>query len=87
MNPNEQQRLLLHNRFDGPKELWIEPWGDYIVLSPNSTYLLIGAGPPDESLEFDLGADGFTVYGWSRSILTILDEEQNVVWHNPVPVP
>jgi len=87
ISPNEQQRLLLHNHFDSQKELWIEPWGDSIILSPNATYLLIGDGPPGGSLEFDLQADGFAVYGWSRSILTIFDEERNIVWHNPIPVP
>ena len=87
MEGKEQHRLLLHNRFDAPVELWIEPWGDNAVLAPNSSYSVLGDGPVGGALELDLQSDSFTVYGWSGSTLTIFDDQQNVVWQSSVPVP
>ena len=87
MQQTEQHRLILHNRFGDSKELWIEPWGDCIHLLPSATYFVVGDGPVNGRLELDLHHDSFTVYGWSGSTLTILDEKEETVWHSPVRVP
>lgn len=87
MRETEQHRLILHNHYGDFKELWIEPWGDCIHLLPSTTYFVVGDGPVHGTLELELQTDAFTIYGWSGSTLTIFNEQEEILWHSPVPVP
>ena len=82
-----KQQVLLHNRREIMTELWIEPWGDRIIMEPDNSYYVVGVGPSDGSIEIRLADDSFAVYGWSGSRITIFDGSLNKLWESPVPVP
>lgn len=78
--PNVTQVIRVRNTTDVEQELWLEPLGDRVTLSPNVLYELVAT---DALEEIDFSADGFTVYGWVIRISAIDNGNQRTVWELP----
>ena len=78
---NVTQVLRIRNTTDVAQELWLEPLGDRVVLTPNVLYELTAT---DALEEIDLSADGFTVYGWVIRVSALDDNgSSETVWELP----
>jgi hypothetical protein len=82
-----EQRLVLHNRHSKPVDLWIEPWGDRVDIASDTSVHVLGIGPPEASFEIEFRDDGYAVYGWSGSIIKLLDESGHPIWTTTVSSP
>jgi hypothetical protein len=73
--------IRVRNTTGAPQELWLEPLGDRVVLTPNVLYELTAT---DALEEIDFSADGFTVYGWVIRV-SVIDEggKAQTVWECP----
>jgi hypothetical protein len=78
---NVTQVIRLRNTTGTAQELWIEPLGDRVVLTPNVLYELTAT---DALEEIDFSAEGFTVHGWVVRVSAI-DDDGNMqpVWEVP----
>lgn len=77
------QIVRLKNKTTKPREVWLEPLGDSILLRPGVLYELAVS---DEfgRMEIDLADDGFVVHGWVRRIASIDDDgNSRVEWELP----
>lgn len=73
--------IRLRNTTDKEQELWIEPLGDRVALTPNVLYELTAT---DALEEIDLSSDGFVVYGWVTRVTMIAENgDDKVVWELP----
>ena len=87
MSQSVEQRLVLHNRHTTAIHLWIEPWGDRIAMLPDTSLHVIGTGPAGHVLEVEFRDGGYAIYGWSGSVITLLDASGNPTWHTSIPSP
>jgi hypothetical protein len=74
------QRLRIRNTTGQPQELWIEPLGDRVALSPGVLYEISASDALDE---IDFSPDGFVVHGWVTSVASIVDGRRETVWQLP----
>jgi hypothetical protein len=44
--------------------LYLEPWGEELLISPNATYDVTARGPQGDCLHVDFAPGQITVYGW-----------------------
>ncbi len=85
MSTTFTQVLDLQNSTAKPKELWIEPWGDKIVLPVKQKIRVVAEGPVG-NLDIDFTEETVTVYGWPGSTLSIHDGHQSL-WSCSVAAP
>jgi hypothetical protein len=79
--PNATQVIRLRNTTGKEQELWLEPLGDRVILSPNVLYELTATDTLDE---IDLSADGFTVHGWVVRVAALAENGgPQTVWELP----
>ena len=67
------ERLSLRNSHRGILRLFVEPWGEELLMPPNVTYQIVAEGPQGDSLELDIGERSVTVYGWPGAIASVFD--------------
>jgi len=79
--------LCLHNSRNTNVTVWIEPWGDNIVLSPDSAIRVEGAGGDLIGFEVEVRDDDIAVYGWSGSTLSVFDAANVKIWETTIPAP
>ena len=73
--------IRIRNTTGAAQELWLEPLGDRVVLTPNILYELTAT---DALEEIDLSVDGFTVYGWVIRVSALDDSgSSETVWELP----
>jgi hypothetical protein len=78
---NVTQVLRLKNTTGASQELWIEPLGDRVILSPNVLYEVTATNALEE---IDLSADGFTIHGWVIRVSALDDSGiKQTVWEIP----
>jgi hypothetical protein len=78
---NVTQVLRLKNTTGASQELWIEPLGDRVTLSPNVLYEVTATNALEE---IDLSADGFTIHGWVIRVSALDDSgSRQTVWEIP----
>ena len=78
---NVTQVIRIRNTTGAAQELWLEPLGDRVVLTPNILYELTAT---DALEEIDLSVDGFTVYGWVIRVSALDDSgSSETVWELP----
>ena len=58
--------------------LYLEPWGEEYTLAPNTALEIVAEGPAGDSLEVEFGPDHITGYGWSGSVVTLIQEGAEV---------
>ncbi len=76
-----RQTIRLRNKTDDAQQLWMEPLGDYVSLSPNSLYVVTVT---DDLDEIDLSKDGFTIHGWVEQVCEVAaDGSLTAVWKLP----
>lgn len=75
------QVIRIRNTTDTEQELWLEPLGDRVVLTPKVLYELLAT---DALEEIDLSVEGFTVYGWVIRVSAVEDDGSlQTVWELP----
>jgi hypothetical protein len=75
------QLIRVRNTTDKEQELWIEPLGDRVVLSPDVLYELAATNALEE---IDISADGFVVHGWVTRVTALSGEQKGrVIWELP----
>jgi hypothetical protein len=78
---NVTQVLRLKNTTGASQELWIEPLGDRVILSPNVLYEVTATNALEE---IDFSADGFTIHGWVIRVSALDDSgSKKTVWEIP----
>ena len=80
-------RLAVHNRHEKKVDLWIEPWGDILTLHPGATLFVVGIGPAGQGFEVEFRDDGYAIFGWSGSVISIFDTDGKEVWSCSIPAP
>lgn len=50
---------------------YIEPWAEQYIIRPNHSFTVVTEGPIGHRLEIAIGSEGFTVYGWPGSSVSI----------------
>lgn len=79
---NATQVLRIRNTSGTAQDLWIEPLGDRVVLTPGILYEIAAT---DALEEIDFTADGFTVHGWVTRVSSVTsDGRAHTVWELPV---
>ena len=73
---NFSSALRVRNATSVPKKLWIEPWGDELVLESGVVLTIVAYGPSGDCLEVMDGDPGITVYGWPGSTLRLFKATQ-----------
>lgn len=79
-------RLRIQNSCAASRKLWIEPWGDEILMEPHSTLEVVAKGPTGECLEVVNDESDLTVYGWPHSTLTVF-RSGTIVREYEIPAP
>ena len=80
-------RLYLANGGHRPVTVYLEPWGEQIILPPDGRFEVKAVGPEGEFLELVWGDDEVTIYGWSWSTISILSEGKEVAGFSGIPAP
>lgn len=65
------ERLRIQNNRVKPLTFTIEPWGDVHPMPPQAVFEIVATGPPGGILELDAQEEGWTVYGWAGSVVSI----------------
>ena len=81
-----RQFLRIRNSSCNPLKLYLEPWGDEILMAVGASYEISSEGPADGFIEVDTAGDRLTVYGWPGSTLSVR-EHGKLVCDCTVPVP
>jgi len=54
--------------------LYLEPWGEKYLMSPEATFKVVAKGPQGDCLEVEYAEDHITVYGWPGSEVSLFHE-------------
>lgn len=65
------QHLRIQNSEPHSLALYLEPWGEELLIEPNATYELAARGPEGDCLHVDLAPGQVTIYGWSGSVISV----------------
>jgi hypothetical protein len=65
--------LRITNSYKDDLKLFIEPWGEELLIPPNLTYAIIAEGPFGDCLELEFGDRTIIVYGWPGSAVSVFD--------------
>ena len=79
-------KLRVQNSCREARRLWIEPWGDEIVMAPGVTFEIVANGPVEDCLEVANGDSDMTVYGWPRSTLAVFQSGE-IIREYQIPAP
>ncbi len=78
---NRLQVFRVRNTTGSEQELWIEPLGDRVVLSPDVLYEI---SVSDVLEEIDFSSEGFVVHGWVKRIASIDSAgNETTIWDYP----
>lgn len=66
-----RQSFWVRNSEDSPIVLCLEPWGDELLISKDSDYLVVFEGPEGEYPGVQWSKERITVYGWSGSVASV----------------
>ena len=66
-------RFLVRNTHAEEIEVDIEPWGEVHVLAPQRALELLFEAPEPGLIEVETGERRTTVYGWSRSVVSVTE--------------
>ncbi len=69
-------RIRIMNHRDTPQQLDIEPWGDQHILEAQGSFDIGARGPDGGDLLIELTNGGITLYGWTGSVLSLVQEEK-----------
>jgi hypothetical protein len=76
----------LRSPLDRPMALWIEPWGDQLVLPAGAVAELRASGPEGGDLEMVPEEGDLTVFAWPGSTLQVFASGSLLCdFSNPVP--
>jgi hypothetical protein len=68
--------IRVQNSGSSSKNLWIEPWGDQIVMQPGDVFEIVANGPVGDCLEVASADSDIVIYGWPESTLSVLRSEK-----------
>jgi hypothetical protein len=75
------QVIRIRNTTGEAQDLWLEPLGDRVVLTPDVLYEITAT---DALEEIDLSVEGFTVHGWVVRVSAMDDNgTRQTVWELP----
>jgi hypothetical protein len=74
-----RQSFWVRNSEDSPIVLCLEPWGDELLISKDSDYLVVFEGPEGEHPGVQWSKERITVYGWSGSVASVFLEGKMVL--------
>ena len=70
------QNLRIQNSQSQPVTLYLEPWGEELLISPNATYEFAARGPEGDCLHVDFAPAQITIYGWSGSVISVYHNDK-----------
>jgi hypothetical protein len=82
--------VTIANRSGSSAEVWVEPWGDFVVVAAGKALRVVAAAEEPGELEVEYGgADGgFTVWAWPGStVRCYLGDEEPKPGAFSLPVP
>jgi hypothetical protein len=65
------QVLRLKNSCNRDLTLYVEPWGDELVMQANEVYDILAQGPVGDTIEIEYSENYWVLYGWPGSVLSI----------------
>ena len=57
--------IRVQNAGSSSKNLWIEPWGDQIVMQPEDAFEIVANGPVGDCLEVACANSDIVIYAWA----------------------
>jgi hypothetical protein len=67
-------------------DVWIEPWGDCVVLPAGGQIVVSGHSTHDGQFELERRESSVVLYGWPGCTLTVRDGDVVIrTFDNPVP--
>jgi hypothetical protein len=82
----EVEILRIGNDHSQPVQFHLEPWGELLSISPDTTFEVVAEGPPGDYLEVRFREGHITVYGWSGSVVSVF-QEGTLLRECKIPVP
>ena len=74
-------RIRLCNSLNTSRELWIEPFGDVVMIEALQTVEIVFAEQADEVSEIQINDSSFAVHGWVQQVLAVDDDgSKTLVW-------
>jgi hypothetical protein len=70
--------LRVQNSSSNSKKLWVEPWGDTVLIPPGVTLEIVAKGPTGDCLEVESGDADIAIYGWTGSTLAIFQSGERI---------
>jgi hypothetical protein len=69
----------LRIRNDSPTEIDfdLEPYGMQYIMKPGAIFTVLARGPKEDCLEVVYEGNRIAVYGWTGSIVSVLQEENH----------
>ena len=80
-------RIKLRNDQPRPLDVYIEPWGDHLVLPPGATFNVAAHSSLAGALEVSVDAGSMTVYGWSGTTFEVYSADGGLLAQSSIPVP
>jgi hypothetical protein len=74
----QRQYLRIRNSRSEDLSIYIEPWGDELLIAADAICEIASDGPSDGFLEVESAEDRLTVYGWPGSTLSVYQDGQLV---------
>ncbi len=77
MKPSDERRvgrLHIRNHRSITLTFTLEPWGDEYLMVPGAVFEVQATGPAEGILEVEATEEGFTIYGWTGSIVEVFHE-------------
>jgi hypothetical protein len=69
---SQVQRLVVHNKHPHSVELWLEPWGDRLLMPEDARYEVIVKGPDANCIEVvQFSENRIFIWGGSGSTLSV----------------
>ena len=85
MTPPESTSRYVRMRFSNSlgvdRELWIEPFGDVVIIASSRTVEIVFTEQAGDIPEIEIADTSFIVHGWVHEILEVeTDGSTKVIW-------
>ena len=80
-------RVTLRNDRPYPLDVYVEPWGDHLVMPPGASLDVTARSPLEGALEVSVSEGGMTVYAWSGATFEVHAADGRRLAQSNVSVP
>jgi hypothetical protein len=64
-------KLRIHNQADSTRKLFVEPWGDELLMPPDAKFEIFATGASWDCFEVSIGMSETVLYGPAQSTIRV----------------